>query len=86
MNCRNASLEDVYPKSSAAMMKNPMAKPEKMRMATRSILTKLQEAHLMSDQAQSMSDEVRWEGWACWDLSQVENSCSKCNCCVLAVE
>ena len=37
----NASLEDVYPKSSAAMMKNPIAKPEKMRMATRSILVKL---------------------------------------------
>ena len=41
INCRNASLEDVYPKSSAAMMKKPMAKPEKMRIATRSILAKL---------------------------------------------
>ena len=33
------SQNNVYPKSSAAMMKNPTAKPVKMRMATRSMLS-----------------------------------------------
>ena len=33
------NFNDVYPKSSAAMMKNPTAKPVKMRMATRSMLS-----------------------------------------------
>ena len=32
------SQRDIYPKSSAAIMKKPTAKPVKMRMATRSMM------------------------------------------------